>query len=124
MKRKKMKTHKLARARLLKAIQGHRPGQIILRRSEHIDKLVKMGIAEAIDVQREPIKKEEKTPVETKEEKFAPAETKDFSHISLKQLREKIITLPDETLLAIIKDDYRKGAVSMAEEEIRRREGK
>jgi hypothetical protein len=121
MRRKKMKTHKLAKAKLLKPIQGHRPGQIITRRAEHIDNLIKLGIAEAI----EPEVKEEKTPIETKEEKFAPKETKaepkDFTSISIPKLREMAASLSDDDLLDIVKADFRKGAVALAQEELQKR---
>jgi len=110
-----MKTHKLAKAKLLKAIPGHRVGHVITRRAEHIDKLIQMGIAEPLEV------KQEKTPIETKEEKFAPSETKDFTDISLSKLAGKVKELSDDDLLDIVKADYRKGAVALAQEELSRR---
>ena len=115
MKNKRMKTHKLAKAKLLKAIPGHRRGQVITRRAEHIEKLISMGIAESIEV------KQEKTPIETKEEKFAPSETKDFTDISLSKLAGKVKELSDDDLLNIVKTDYRKGAVALAQEELKKR---
>jgi hypothetical protein len=115
MRRKMMKTHKLAKAKLLTAIQGYRPGQIIQRRAEHINNLIKLGIAEPLEV------KEEKAIIETKEEKHAPSETKDFTDISLSKLAGKVKELSDDDLLDIVKADYRKGAVALAQEELRKR---
>lgn len=66
--------------------------------------------------------KEEKAVRETKEEKFAPSETKDYSQLTLKQIEDVIRTLKVEELAGLLHDE-RVGARRLAQEEIARREG-
>jgi hypothetical protein len=118
MKDKRMKTHKLMMIRLLKAIPGHRAGNVIARRTPHAQRLIEMKIAEPYVV------KQEKKTIETKEEKFIPEtkELRDFSQTSIKNLGEIIGELSEDELLNIIKVDERVSAVRLAKREIARRE--
>ena len=133
-----MKTHKLVDIRLLKPIPSHRAGARLKRREAHAAKLVKMGVAEYIV-------KQEKAVIETKEEKFAPQETKipepqeaemqqvppapaeppvqmrDYSEVPVRLLADELINATDDELLNIVKTDERKTAVKLAREEIEKR---
>jgi hypothetical protein len=81
------------------------------------DSLLKTG--KAVEV------KESKVAIVTKEEKFAPQETKappkDFSEVPVSQLL--FDELSDDDLLGIIKTDNRISAVRAAKKELQRREG-
>ena len=119
-----MNTHKLVEIKLLKPIPGHRIGIVIKRRQKHAANLVEKNIAEYV--------KQEKTSIETKEEKFAPAETKvmsstdinkvqDYSDVSVRELSGMIGDLSEDDLLNIVKNDIRVTARKIAEEEIGKR---
>jgi len=67
-------------------------------------------------------KKELKTVIETKEEKHAPAETKDFSGLSISKLKGLVADFSLTDLADLLKD-ARVSAVRLAQEELKRREG-
>lgn len=136
-----MNTHPLVEIQLLKSIPNKRAGSKIVRRKELADKLVSMGIAKYVN---KPAEKQDKTVIETKEEKHAPTESKvmtsadmdapppetepeespepnDYSEVSVRKLADMIKDLSEDDLLNIVKTDERKTAVKLAEEEIRAR---
>jgi len=67
-------------------------------------------------------KKQEKAVIETKEEKHAPKETKDFSGLSISKLKDAIKDFSLTDLADLLKDE-RVSAVRLAKEELKRREG-
>ncbi len=69
----------------------------------------------AVPVESKPAKKEEKTVIETKEEKFQP-ETKDFSQVPISKL--DVANMTDGELQGIIDGDERVTAVRMAKKEL------
>lgn len=66
------------------------------------------------------ILKEYKGGVETKEEKFAPAETKDYSLLSVRALSEEVGNMSEEDLKELQRD-VRVSARKLATDELKRR---
>jgi hypothetical protein len=110
--------HPLTKVRLLRAMPGHRIGDIVTVRGKKAEYLIRHGHAEIL--------KEEKITLVTKEEKFIPETkeeplVKDFSATPVRQLGEIISDLSDDDLLNIVKSDERKTAVRLASDELKRR---
>jgi len=102
--------------KILKDVQSYEIGKNYRVHGSFANSLIKRGKAEELL----PIVKEEKKVIETKEEKHAPAETKEL--LPIKKLAEVISGYTDDQLLEIIKSDERITAKRMATEEIKKRE--
>ena len=97
---------------MLQPYAGLKPGKGVYRVGRKLaNHLFKTGKAVKV--------KEDKTSFETKEEKYAPAETK--AYISVKKLASIIMTLSDEELQDLLGDE-RITARKLAQDEIARRE--
>jgi len=108
------------RIKFLKPVQSYDVGSTHRISSHFADKLIARG--QAVEV-KDIVAKEEKHTYETKEEKFTPfyptKEKKDFSITAVSKI--DFTSLTDEELLDIIKNDQRKTAIRLAQEEIRKR---
>jgi len=103
---------------ILKPVQSYEIGKNYRVHGSFANSLIKRGKAEEVLPKVDP--KEEKKVIETKEEKHAPAETKEV--LPIKKLVEVISGYTDDQLLEIIKSDERVTAKRMATEEIKKRE--
>lgn len=106
--------------KIIKDVQSYENGNCYRIHESFANTLIRLGKAEEV--------KEEKTVIETKEEKHAPAETKEVKpekkeeeQLSIKKLSDVISTYSEDELLSIIKNDIRVSAKRLAEGELRKR---
>ena len=100
--------------KILKDVQSYEIGKNYRVHGSFANSLIKRGKAEEVLPKVDP--KEEKKVIETKEEKHAPAETKE--RLSIKKLSEVIGTYSIEQLAEITKSDDRVTARKLAEAEL------
>ena len=104
--------------KILKPVQSYEVGKTYRLHGSFVNSLIKRGKAEEVLPKVEP--KEEKKVIETKEEKHAPAETKEQpkEKLSIKKLSEVIGTYSVDELTEIVKSDDRVTARKLAEAEL------
>ena len=100
--------------KILKPVQSYEVGKTYRLHGSFVNSLVKRGKAEEVLPKLEP--KEEKKVIETKEEKHAPAETKET--LSINKLSAVIAEYSIEDLKFIIENDTRIGAKRLAQAEL------
>ena len=103
--------------KILKDVQSYENGKVYRLHKSFADNLIKRGKAEEVLPKIEP--KEEKRVIETKEEKHAPAETKET--LSINKLSAVIAEYSIEDLKFIIENDTRIGAKRLAQAELDKR---
>jgi len=113
------------RVKILEEVQSYEIGKVYRLAPSFAKKIIRIGKAtEVLD----PVRKEEKKVIITKEEKIEPEtpepepvrETKSFIDISISKLKGQVKDLDSFDLADLLKDS-RVSAIKLAQEEIKRR---
>ena len=103
--------------KIIKPVQSYEVGKTYRLHGSFVNSLIKRGKAEEVLPKVE--QKEEKKVIETKEEKHAPAETKET--LSINKLTAVIAEYSDDDLKYIIENDQRVTAKKLAQAELDKR---